>query len=34
MKTATAKVSITQNIDLGYDCFLEKYYRVCMLEQL
>ena len=31
MKMATAKVSdITQNIDLGYACFQEKYYRVCI----
>ena len=31
MKTATAKVGgITQNIDLGYECFLEKYCRVCI----
>ena len=31
MKTATAKVSgITQNIDLGYACFQEKYYRACI----
>ena len=31
MKTATAKVSsITQNIDLRYACFQEKYYRVCI----
>ena len=32
MKTATAKVGcITQNIDLGYACFQEKYYNVlCM----
>ena len=31
MKTATAKVSgITQNKDLGYACFQEKYYRVCI----
>ena len=30
MKTATAKVGvITQNIDLGYACFQEKYCRVC-----
>ena len=30
-KTATAKVGdITQNIDLGYACFQEKYYRVCI----
>ena len=31
MKTATAKPKvggITQNIDLGYACFQEKYYRV------
>ena len=31
MKTATAKVGgITQNRDLGYACFHEKYYRVCI----
>ena len=31
MKTATAKVSgVTQNIDLGYACFQEKYYMVCI----
>ena len=31
MKTVTAKVGgITQNIDLGYACFQEKYYRVCI----
>ena len=31
MKMATAKVGgITQNIDLGYACFQEKYYRVCI----
>ena len=33
MKTATAKPKvggITQNIDLGYACFQEKYYRVCI----
>ena len=30
-KTAAAKVGdITQNIDLGYACFQEKYYRVCI----
>ena len=30
-KTATAKVGdVTQNIDLGYACFQEKYYRVCI----
>ena len=30
-KTATAKVGdIAQNIDLGYACFQEKYYRVCI----
>ena len=23
-------VGITQNIDLGYACFQEKYYRVCI----
>ena len=28
---ATAKVGgITQNIDLGYACFQEKYYTVCI----
>ena len=33
MKTTTAKPEvggITQNIDLGYACFQEKYYRVCI----
>ena len=31
MKMATAKVGgITQTIDLGYACFQEKYYRVCI----
>ena len=33
MKTATAKPKvggIMQNIDLGYACFQEKYYRVCI----
>ena len=32
MNTATAKQagSITQNIDLGYACFQEKYYKVCI----
>ena len=31
MKTATAKVGgIMENIDLGYACFQEKYYRVCI----
>ena len=31
MKTATAKVGgITQNVDLGYACFQEKYYRACI----
>ena len=33
MKTARAKPKvggITQNIDLGYACFQEKYYRVCI----
>ena len=33
VKTATAKPKvggITQNIDLGYACFQEKYYRVCI----
>ena len=30
MKTATVKVIIAQNIDLGYACFQEKYYRVCI----
>ena len=30
-KTATAKLGdITQNIGLGYACFQEKYYRVCI----
>ena len=29
MKTATARVGgITQNIDLGYACYQERYYRV------
>ena len=30
MKTAKAAGSITQNIDLGYACIQEKYYRVCI----
>ena len=31
MKTATAKVGgITQNKDLGYASFQDKYYRVCI----
>ena len=31
MKTATAEVGgMTQSIDLGYACFQEKLYRVCI----